>query len=341
MGLNEEFRNYPLLSDPLNSQTKIKVSDLKSSNITDVTINDAGSSYKVGDKLNFNDSTVNAVIKEVSGKEIVSVATTNTVIENIEFSVLDGVVTGVATIPHNLTSNDIVEIAGISSTAYKNIEGFRVIGLSTVTVSTASTILNSNITGITTFISLSGSTLDRVLKINDVIQIESEQLVVIDFDDVNNKHRVIRAHNGTTGSEHDAGVVVTRLETEFTFPIKERVENKNIETSKVRYFESEKAVGIGSTYTNKVVGFIGNEAINKSVPPRAIYLPNHQFKTGDELSFVALGSTIFASSNDSLSPQFDLSTIDKFYCVKFNNEFIGLSTQKANFTTNYIYYQRV
>ena len=345
LGLNEEFRNYPLLSDPLNSQTKIKVSDLKSSNITDVTINDAGSSYKVGDKLNFNDLTVNAEIKEVSGKEIVSVATTNTVIENIEFSVLDGVVTGVATIPHNLTSNDIVEIAGISSTAYKNIEGFRVIGLSTVTVSTASTILNSNTTGITTFISLSGSTLDRVLKINDVIQIESEQLVVIDFDDVNNKHRVIRAHNGTTGSEHDAGVVVTRLETEFTFPIKERVENKNIETSKVRYFESEKAVGIGSTYTNVIVGRVGNNpgigTIFKSIPPRAIYLPNHKFKTGDELSFVALGSTIFASSNDSLSPQFDLSTIDKFYCVKFNDEFIGLSTQKANFTTNYIYYQRV
>ena len=92
LGLNEEFRNYPLLSDPLNSQTKIKVSDLKSSNITDITINDAGSSYKVGDKLNFNDLTVNAEIKEVSGKEIVSVATTNTVIENIEFSVLDGVV---------------------------------------------------------------------------------------------------------------------------------------------------------------------------------------------------------------------------------------------------------
>ena len=45
----------------LNSQTKIKVSDLKSSNITDVTINDAGSSYKVGDKLNFNDLTVNVV----------------------------------------------------------------------------------------------------------------------------------------------------------------------------------------------------------------------------------------------------------------------------------------
>ncbi len=341
LGLNEEFRNYPLLSDPLNSRTKIKVSDLKGSNITDVTINDSGSSYKVGDKLNFNDSTINAVVKKVLGKEIVSVGTTNTVVENIQFAVLNSVVTGVATIPHNLTSNDVVEISGISSTAYKNIEGFRVIGLSTVTSSISTSMLNSNTTGITTFISLSGSTLDRIFKINDVIQIESEQLVIIDYDDVNNKHRVIRAHNGTTGSAHDAGIVATRLETEFTFPIKERVENKNIETSKVRYFESEKAVGIGSTYTNKVVGFAGSEAINKSVPPRAIYLPNHKFKTGDELSFVALGSTIFASSNDSLSPQFDLSTISKFYCVRFSNEFIGLSTQKTNFTTNYIYYQRV
>ena len=48
-----------------------------------------------------------------------------------------------------------------------------------------------------------------------------------------------------------------------------------------------------------------------------------------KLSLVSIGSTIRASRTASLSNDFDLSsTIDKFYCVKFNNEFVGLSTVK-------------
>ena len=36
MGLNETFRSYPLLEDPLNSKVKLKVDGIKSSNITKV-----------------------------------------------------------------------------------------------------------------------------------------------------------------------------------------------------------------------------------------------------------------------------------------------------------------
>ena len=79
--------------------------------------------YKVKDTLNFNDPTILAEVNEVIGKQIVSVNTTNTIINNLKFTIIDGKVTGISTIPHGLNSGDIVEITGISSTIYKNIEG--------------------------------------------------------------------------------------------------------------------------------------------------------------------------------------------------------------------------
>ena len=121
--LNDQFRNYPLLEDPLTSKAKIKVDGIESSKITSVSVVDSGTEYKVNDKINFNDPSISAKIDEVIGKDIVSIGTTNTIVNNLIFSVIDGNVSGFSTVPHGLSSGDIVEISGISSTLYKNIEG--------------------------------------------------------------------------------------------------------------------------------------------------------------------------------------------------------------------------
>ena len=174
-----------------------------------------------------------------------------------------------STVPHGLSDGDVVEISGISSISYKNIEGVRTIGVSTLTSSLSESLGN---TGITTFVTFSDPTINRKFKINDVVQINSEQLLVIDYDDVNNKHRLRRGHNSTSVASHSSGTLITRLETEFTYNIEKKVENKNLDISKVKYFEGAKAVGIGSTTTNVVVGFAGTTPINKSVPPKALSL---------------------------------------------------------------------
>ena len=204
-------------------------------------------------------------------------------------SILDDKVTGLSTVPHGLSGGDIVEISGISSISYKNIEGVRTIGLSTVTSGLSEAIANLATTGITTFITFSDPTVNRKFEVNDVVQIDSEQFLVINHDDVNNKYRLRRGHNSTSPATHASGTLVTRLETEFTYSVPKKVENKNLELSKVKYFEGAKSVGIGSTVTNIIVGYAGSTAINKSVPPKAIYLPNHKFKNGDEVTLVSIG----------------------------------------------------
>ena len=317
MGLNDEFRSYPLLEDSLNSKATVKVDGIDTSTITSVTVNESGTGYKVNDKLNFNDVTISASVDQIIGKSIVSVGTTNTLVDNLKFSILDSKVTGVSTVPHGLFDGDVIEISGISSTLYKNIEGIRTIGVSTLTSGLSEAIGNLASTGITTFITFSDPTINRKFKINDVVQIDSEQFLVINYDDVNNKYRLRRGHNSTSPATHASGTLITRLETEFTYNVPKKIENKNLNISKVKYFEGAKSVGIGSTTTNVVVGFAGSSPINKSIPPKAIYLPNHPFKNGDEVTLVSSGSTIRASRTASLASDFDLSTIDKFYCFNF------------------------
>ena len=342
LGLNDEFRSYPLLEDSLNSKAVIKVDGINSSTITSISVVDSGTGYKVNDKINFNEPSITASVDQVIGRSIVSVGTTNTIVDNLKFSIIDGKVTGVSTIPHRLSGGDIVEISGISSTNYKNIEGVRTIGLSTVTSGLSEPIGNLAATGITTFIAFLDPTVERKFDINDVVEINSEQFLIIDHDDVNNKYRLRRGHNSTTIASHISGTLVTRLETEFTYPVSKKIENKNLELSKVRYFEGAKVVGLGSTATNKVVGFAGSFPISKSVPPRAIYLPNHPFENGDEVTLVSIGSTIKASKTANLADQFDLASIDKFYCVRLNNEYVGLSSVNTpGFIDNRLFFASV
>ncbi|MEC8552941.1 MAG: hypothetical protein VXY93_20780, partial [Pseudomonadota bacterium] len=62
---------------------------------------------------------------------------------------------------------------------------------------------------------------------------------------------------------------------------------------------------------------------------------------GDEVKLVSAGSTITATKNDTLLNDFDLSTFDKLYCSKINDDFIGLSTEKALFKANQVFFKEV
>ena len=345
LGLNETYRRYPILQNSLDSEVLLNVVGTRSSNITKIIVSESGENYKVNDKINFTDPTITSRVSEVLGKQIVSVGTTNIVVNNLKFSVLDNEVTGLSTVSHNLLDGDVVEINGISSTSYKNLEGVKTINVSTLTSSMSTGIGTDGVTGITTFLTFSDPTISRKFKINDVVKIGVEQFLIIGFDDVNNKYRVIRKHNSTTSTAHNSGAVVSRLEKKFTYKIDKKLKNKNIEFPKVQYFEAIKSVGIGTSFTNVIVGRVGTNpgvgTIFKSIPPKAIFLPNHKFKNGDEVSLVSLGSTIKASKNENLSNDFDISSINKLFCVKISDEFIGLSTEKIGFSTSNVFFKEI
>ena len=67
-------------------------------------------------------------------------------------------------------------------------------------------------TGITTFVTFSDPTASRKFQINDVVQIDSEQFLIINFDDVNNKHGLRRKHNSTSAATHASGTLIKKLQ---------------------------------------------------------------------------------------------------------------------------------
>ena len=155
-------------------------------------------------------------------------------------------------------------------------------------------------------------------------------MLITNVDLVNNNYKVTRSHNNTTASAHNNGVAVEKVPTRFTFEFGTKLENKNIDLGYKQTFDAPKSVGIGTTYSSVVVGTAGSTNVTVSIPPRAIYLPNHRFKTGDKVEYVTAGGSIFASPNFSLTITFKLDDVaSSLYTVKFAKDFVGITTSKA------------
>jgi hypothetical protein len=337
-GIAEKYKKYPFFDDNFNSNVDLEVILTKKSGISTISVEDGGFDYKVGDDVVFSNApNVNSSVKEVLGKNIVSIASSEITNNNLVFSFLDKKVTAFSTVPHNFVDGDIIEISGISSALYKSAEGLKTIGVSSIVASLSVSIGNTNTTGITTFISISDPTSNGNFTPNSIIQIDSEQLLILNLDNYNNKYRVQRAYNNTVGSAHTATSIVRLLPKSFTFNNNSSIPT-NIQTNYSYYFNPNTSIGIGNSYTNVIVETSGSNNITKSVPPRSIYLPNHKFNTGDLLSYTSIGSTIVASKNSSLTPTFRLNDFGNLYCVKINDEYIGVSTEKVGFTTSYVYF---
>ena len=75
------------------------------------------------------------------------------------------------------------------------------------------------VTGLSTFISLDAPASSDTFKVNDVIQINNEKLLILGLDKVNNRYAVSRVHDNSTGSAHSVDSTATRLEKSFTFKV--------------------------------------------------------------------------------------------------------------------------
>ena len=327
LGINDSFRDYPFISESMIEKARVDVESIKSSRINSINVLESGSDYKVGEQINFSASSIDAEVGEVLGQGIVSIGTSETVLKNTIFSVRGNVVTGVTTTPHGFLDGDIIEISGIGSATYKNIEGFPVIGVGTVLTDMKVAVAATSVTGITTVISLSASTFTEKFVPDDIVKVGNELMKIVSIDTVNNRYRVTRVFNDSPASTHNVGDLVVKQPVTFNFLMDKKVQNKNLTIPYKQTFDIS-AVGIGSTAKSIVVGKIGDVDLSVDIPARAIFVQNHQFKTGDELSIVSVGGTIFASTTAALGNAYDIST-GSLFAVNISNDFIGLATSKA------------
>ena len=300
-----------------------KVEKTSGGGIERIDIVTAGKDYNVNDRLSFDNSLTEGFgaigkVTYVEGPDITNITSSIIELEDVVLDVRGRGVTGIHTGPHSVADNSFVEILGISTTTHSNLAVQSVkINLKERSTGLGVSMASVSNTGLTTSILITDFIPDVVkdfkFKINDIVQIDSEQLKIVNFDVKNNRIEMIRAQNGTAGAAHTFGSIVTRLENEFTYQLDKPV-NLITEEDTSYYFNAESVVGTGNTFGvgigttvtvagrggNQLVSFFNNETKDIFIPTRSIYIPNHPFKTGDKVEYNPGAGTSLTYQTDAM-----------------------------------------
>ena len=344
----ENQSTYEYVTIPNNLNQTIDIVGVSPGSVDNVGILTGGNNYRINDAVVFNniDSNGNirgysasAVVSKLEGKQVSSVSVATSTITNVEFYPIGnkGQYVLYANDPHNFTNFDLVSISGLSTTS-SLIEGNYTAGIQTskvALVGTGSTTIGIGtvgVTGIVTFISVSGNLGFSNIRENDVLLLNDEKVKVLNIDPVSSRLRILRQVDGTVGVSHTVTTVLyekarrlsinSGFKTDYSYSINKQI---YFDPSESVAIGTDSSLGAGSTisFSNPGAGltqvFIGNGLI---------YLPKHNLNTGDLLTYNTNdGSPITAFSiGVGITTLFDDTDV---YVAKYDDNFIGISTVKV------------
>jgi hypothetical protein len=341
--LKSEKSFYKYLLSPFNTYDHSStVTSTLTGSVEEVLVTDGGDGYKVKDKLIFDSETsgginASAEVSSVKGKDVNIISVGSTTIFNVEFIPnSSNNVIGFSSLPHNISNGDIVSIKNLSHNKLNLQKSFR------ASVSSQKYTLNtdvnvSGITGIVTYINLYGNLDFPYLRENDILQIDNENVKVLNIDTQSSRLFVERAYGGTAGTYHTVGVTIKEVPRKFSFSAEIQDFNNSFINKEI-YFNPEECVGIGLgktiTFSTPGVGLT-----NIFVPSRSIYIPDHNLKTGEKLTYKINGGTEITISTNGITTSLlkDNTTV---YAVRYSSDFVGLSTEKVGVgaTGNFVGY---
>jgi len=332
-----EYFNSPLKDN--NYTATIKAAS--DGQVENIEIISSGSGYKVGDKVVFDNSgtggnAASALVSEVNGKNVVSVSAASTIIYNVEVSPInaDGGYIAIAESPHQLSNSDLITITGIN-TFSSRITGSYNIGVTSERYSLSSAIGNTSVTGIVTFLSLSGNLNQSKIRENDVLQIDSEKVKILNIDFNSSRVRVLRAVEGTLGAAHTATTPLIEVPRKFIFT--SSPESRVLfERNKQIYFNPSESVGLGTLSgvgigSTIVFSNVGAGISQIFIPTRSIYLPQHGLLTGESVIYSNNGGESISVSNGSTS--FSIQDSSVVYAAKISEDLLGISTVRIGVGT--------
>ena len=329
LGVDGSRNDFIIESQSFFSQES-SVESVSKGSITSVDIRNAGVDYKVNDVINFDDTNTNgggagAIISEIEGKTITSIASSVSEFTDCTLLWSNNSITVKVDPFHTFNTNDVISISGLS-TFVDQIAGLRRVAISTENFNIYQELPANGSSGIMTDIYV--SSIPQSLSIGSTIGIGTEVLSVLN---IFAERNIIRAKRGVTGTSHSTS---TRG---FVFPnsFKIDIESPFFESSlneKV-FFNPTESVGVGSTagIDNKIEYPIGDKNYDISIPNQSIFLPNHPFRTGERviLRKNAGGSSISVANTES-SATFDIGDTDQnLFVINKSSDLIGIVTQSG------------
>jgi hypothetical protein len=310
------------------------VESVTGDSISDFDIINTGQDYKIGDTLIFDetnteDSGLSVRVSEISGKQIIDLQTTNISYNDAIFTWNNGEEIKIKINPnHQFTNLDYVNISGFS-TSLSDLNGFYQIGVTSYS-STLIQNIPSSTTGIVTDIYT--SSIPKDVSIGSSISINGETLKILNIFSNENIIRVVR---GLTGVSHTSTSQLNFIPDTFT--IGKSINYFDSKINDLVYFNPKYSVGVGTTsgigiaVTNNI-GIQTNNII--SVPTQSIYLPNHPFKTNQEVILTAPSTISVANTSESTPFNIPFSgTTQTLYVIRKSIDHIGIVTQIGLTTT--------
>ena len=274
------------------AKQKVLIESVTAGSIDDVNVVSAGSSYKVGDPLTFDDtdtegSGLSAKVSSLVGEDVSLITNGSTTYSNVVFSRVNadsvrGTITGINT----LSDQDVVSLSGFTTSYLSALNGRFSIGVNTV-----STILTETLpvgTGVTEVVV---ADIPSQVSVGSSIGIGTETGKILNIYRTGNVLTVMRGVNG-----HDtlAGAGVTYYPDSFTFNQSTDTWSQDSQPDDIVYFNSNQAVGFGTTAgaQGKAVSFtFANRTVTRTVPCGRIYMENNPFVEGQQVTYTQGGST--------------------------------------------------
>ena len=336
---------YPYITLPGDLNQKVVSKTVSRGRVNNIKVLNGGDFYKVGDRLVFDQTEsggtgLAAKVSFVEGKEISSIVNENTETRvEIYPTGKKGTFVGIASTSHGYFNNELISLTNFSTTKSK-LEGSHsvVVPATTLTLTglgTTTYALDTN-TGIVTFVYVSNTNLDRVTE-NDVIQIRDERVKVLNVDSLTGRLRIVRAFDGTSIAIHTVGTAATIDQRRFEFQ-SDYNSKFTFRNNREYYFDPQESVGLsdqygipgaGTTVTFEVPG-AGGTSIH--IKPKAIYLKDHDLKTGDAVIYdinTAGNPLKYEDSTTIAGVGSDFISGRTYYVAKFDKDFIGISTVKV------------
>ena len=342
--LIEDDSEYPYIYIPNKLSQTSEITASSRGTISSVGIVTGGTEYRMNENLVFNNTGtggdgVFAKVSRLQGRSVTSVSVATSSIEGLE--IYPGESKGeyilYADNPHNFKNLDVVTISGLSTTSSK-IEGSYAVGIQSNRLAfagvgtTGVAIGATSVTGIVTFFKVTGDLSPFKIRENDILMTGDEKLKVLNVDKINSRIRVLREAEGTTGSSHTIGKFIYEVPRKFTVNSGFKTDYSYRQNEQI-YFNPVNVVGLGTTagvgigttitFANPGVG-----ATQKFIQTKALYIRNHNLRTGDQVTYSpgTSGSGIIVQDETNVGVGTTLADGQSLFVAKINDDLIGIAT---------------
>jgi hypothetical protein len=346
--LINENSSYAYLTVPNKLNQTFDVKFASPGSVESVGIVTGGENYKVDDAILFDNTNtqgynLSARVSKIAGRSVSSVSVATSTISNVE--IYPGENKGdyliISDSPHNFKNNDFVSVYGLSTTS-SLIEGFYKVGVSTniLTISgigtTSGTVTtgigSTGITGIITYINVSGNLRYPNIKENDTLSIENEKVKVLNVDELNSRVRVIRSYQGTTGSAHTSSTQLKEDSRKLIVNAGYR-SSYDYRINTQLYFNPIDSVGLGTLSgvgigTTIIFSNPGAGITQIFIPTKSIYIPNHGLETGDIVTYSNNGGSSLVVSVTGIGTT-SIADQSSVYIAKISEDLIGIATVRV------------